>query len=216
MVTKYADQLILDIGGCVCGISSCPLKVVPQDSVYSRDTKVEQSTKVAMVCACWLYTFHSCATITMTTEINVLPITQDKYLCNRAELLSVVLDGFSCSFSQSHTLSLTTHPLYESITDSNGIVVVLSSCMEITHFIHLLEVSKRCLNKHSFTFPYIYAPSKEHTRKTVPTILLRTVSQPAVLSQILMKATTTFTWKLVINIRSEVVTVQVVLFVFGQ
>ena len=27
-----------------------------------------------------------------------------------------------------------------------------SSCMEITHFIHLLEVSKCCLNKHSFTF----------------------------------------------------------------
>ena len=33
VVTKYTDQLILDIGGCVCGISSCTLKVVPQDRV---------------------------------------------------------------------------------------------------------------------------------------------------------------------------------------
>ena len=49
MVTKYADELIPDIGGCVCGISSCTLKVVPQDSVSSRDTKVDQSSKVAMV-----------------------------------------------------------------------------------------------------------------------------------------------------------------------
>ena len=100
MVTKYADQLILDIGGYVCGISSCTLKVVPQDSVSSQDTKVEQSTKVAMVCACCLYTFHNCATIMTTMESNVLPTKQDNYLYNRAELLSVVLDGFAYSFSQ--------------------------------------------------------------------------------------------------------------------
>ena len=35
VVTKYADQLILDIGGCVCGISSATLKVVPKYSVSS-------------------------------------------------------------------------------------------------------------------------------------------------------------------------------------
>ena len=66
-----------------------------------------------------------------------------QYLCNRAELLSVVLDGFSCSFFQLnwHTLSLTTHPLYESITDSNGIFVVLSSSMEITSNIFLKLVN---------------------------------------------------------------------------
>ena len=68
VVTKY-DQMILDIGedgggggGGVRGISSCTLKVVPQDRVSSQDMKVEQSTKVAMVCACCLYTFHICAT----------------------------------------------------------------------------------------------------------------------------------------------------------
>ena len=110
MVPKCADQLILDIGGCVCDISSCTLKVVPHDSVSNRDTKVEQSTKVAMVCVCCLYTFHICATLTMTMVSNVLPTTQDNFLCNRAELLSVFLDGFSCSFSHFnyHPLSLTT------------------------------------------------------------------------------------------------------------
>ena len=149
------------------------------------EIQFDQSTYVDMVCACCLYTFHICATITMTTESNVLPTTQDNYICNRAELLSVVLDRFSCSFSQLnyHTPSLTTHPLDESITDSNGIFVILSSCMEITYFIQLLEVRKCSLNKDSFTFPYVYAPGKENTRKTVPTILLPTVRQPAVLSQ---------------------------------
>ena len=44
---KYADQLILDIKGCVCGISSCTLTVVSQDSVSSWDIKVKQCTKVA-------------------------------------------------------------------------------------------------------------------------------------------------------------------------
>ena len=106
MVTKYADHLILDIGGCVCGTSSCTLKVVPQDSISSRDTKVEQSTKVAMVCACCWYTFHICATTTMTTESNVLPTTQHNYLCNRAEFLSVVWEVFLApSLSWINTLS---------------------------------------------------------------------------------------------------------------
>ena len=90
----------MDVGRYVCDISGCTLKVVPQDSVSSRDTKVEQRTKVAMVCACSMYTYHICTNITMTMDSNVLPTTQDNYLCNRAELLSVVLDGFSYSFSQ--------------------------------------------------------------------------------------------------------------------
>ena len=34
-VTKYADQLSLDIRRYVCGISSYTLKMVPQESVTS-------------------------------------------------------------------------------------------------------------------------------------------------------------------------------------
>ena len=75
------DQLILDIWGggggekeCVCGISSWwSLKIVSPAEIW----KLSKAQKVAMVCACCLYTFHICVTITITTESNVLPTTQD-------------------------------------------------------------------------------------------------------------------------------------------
>ena len=48
MITKYADQLMLGIRGCVCGIS-CSLKMISQVCVAGRDSEIEQGPEVAIV-----------------------------------------------------------------------------------------------------------------------------------------------------------------------
>ena len=139
MVTKFTDQLILDIRGCVCGISSCTLKVVPQDSVSSRDMKVEQSTKLS-----W-FVLAAC-TPSIPVPLSRWP--RKAMFCRpHKPIISVIEQSFfllfwmvSPSLSWINKLSRLPLILYESITDSNGIFVVLSSCMEITHFIHHLEL----------------------------------------------------------------------------
>lgn len=95
--------------------------------------------------------------------------------------------------------------------------MVFSISVVITNFIYLLEVGECSLNKHSLTFPSVYAPSKEYARETVPTILLPTVDQPVVPRQVAMqKATATFTWKLVIDSGSEMVAIKIVLLTVCQ
>ena len=79
--------------------------------------------------------------------------------------------------------------------------VVLSSCMEITHYIHLLEVCKCFLNNHSITFPRLCSLQRAHKEDSTHHSLANW-SQSALISQIPMyKATNTFTRKLVINIK---------------
>ena len=49
VIIKYAEQLILGIRGCVCGVSSSSLKMIPQVWVTGRDSEIEQGPEVAMV-----------------------------------------------------------------------------------------------------------------------------------------------------------------------
>ena len=154
--------------------------MVPQDSVSSRDTKVEQSTKVAMVCC--LYTFHICPTVMMTTESNVLPTTQTHLsVIEHSFFLLFWMVSLAPSLSSINTLSHLPLILYESITDSTDIFVVLSSCMEIhTSYIFLKLVNAVST---STPLPFVCLSSLERAHKEDSTHhSLANFKQPAVLS----------------------------------
>ena len=124
----------------------------------------------------------------MTTQRYILLTTIHNRLDHGLELFPVVLHGLSHSLTQlnCYTLLPTTHHLDKGFTSSNSIFVVLSAGMGVTDIVHFLEVVEGSLDKCSLTLTYVSAPSKQNTRKAVPTVLLSTVDQPLALLHVLM------------------------------